>query len=523
MLEDFDARSTFSSFLPGVAGYFGKPVWAFYVNRGQAIATFGTESKDYPLLEFNPANKAYQLTPFIGFRTFVRGWRGDTSFQTEPFASDTARNLDLDSSHDGSKPKRILYVGTNELEIQEIDGTHGLSTNVQYFILPEEDFAALVRRATFTNTGDTNLTIDLLDGLAKIEPFGGSLDWGLKNMGRTLEGWMGVYHVDDTLTMPFYKLSTEPTDEASVKIEEAGHYCLAFVESADAKADLVPIVFDSSKVFGKDTSLALPNGFSSYSGVAEMLSEPQYGWARTSSAFPALSQINLAPGENITLASVYGKAEHIELVPTIAGVVTAPGYIAQKLDRARSLINELTSGVETKTVNPLFDGTVKQMFLDNSLRGGIPTVLGNVDSDATYDEDPGVKIFHSFSRIHGDLERDYNAFKIDATYFSQGPGNYRDVAQNRRNDVTFFPRMASFDIQMFLSFIQADGYEPLTVEAVVYRFGDPQAARDVAAAVTADAKSAEVLGNVLNGGTRKYGSTSDGKGSSPRQIRDLTH
>jgi hypothetical protein len=30
VLEDYDAKSTFSSFLPGVAGYFGKPVWAFY-------------------------------------------------------------------------------------------------------------------------------------------------------------------------------------------------------------------------------------------------------------------------------------------------------------------------------------------------------------------------------------------------------------------------------------------------------------------------------------------------------------
>jgi hypothetical protein len=44
-------------------------------------------------------------------------------------------------------------------------------------------------------------------------------------------------------------------------------------------------------------------------------------------------------------------------------------------------------------------------FLDNSLRGGIPTILGNVDGGKTYDEDDGVKVFHSFSRIHGDLER----------------------------------------------------------------------------------------------------------------------
>jgi hypothetical protein len=144
-------------------------------------------------------------------------------------------------------------------------------------------------------------------------------------------------------------------------------------------------------------------------------------------------------------------------------------------------------------------------FLDNSLRGGIPTILGNVDADTTYDEDAGVKVFHSFSRIHGDLERDYNAFKIDATFFSQGPGNYRDVAQNRRNDVTFFPRMGSFDIQMFLSYIQADGYEPLTVEAVVYRFENPDDAVEIAKEVTADDKSAATLAKVLNGGPFRPG------------------
>ena len=196
VMEDYDARSTFASFLPGVAGYFGKPVWAFYVNRGQALATFGTESKDYPMLEFNPANKAYQMTPYWGFRTFIRGSRGAAtaaSFQVEPFAPADSRNLD-DPKDDPNKPKRVLFVGTNEVEVQEIDGVHGITTNVNYFVLPEEDFAALVRRTTITNTGDSPLTLDVLDGLAKIEPFGGALDGMLKSMGRTLEGWMGVYH-----------------------------------------------------------------------------------------------------------------------------------------------------------------------------------------------------------------------------------------------------------------------------------------------------------------------------------------
>ena len=67
------------------------------------------------------------------------------------------------------------------------------------------------------------------------------------------------------------------------------------------------------------------------------------------------------------------------------------------------------------------------------------------------------------------------------------------------------PQMGAFDIKMFLSYIQADGYEPLTVEAVVYTYPDPEKAEKVAAKVTTDAKSAEVLGNVLKGGAFRPG------------------
>lgn len=513
-MEDYDAKSNFASFLPGVAGFFGKPVWVFYVNRGQAIATFGVESKDYPLLEFNAANKAYQVTPYIGFRTFVRGTRKGaaasltgSSFQVEPFSSDRSRILDK-ADDDADKPKRILFVGTNEVEIQEIDGVNDLTTAVKYFILPEENFAAMIRRTTFTNTGTTDLELEILDGLAKMEPSGGMLDGQLKSMGRTLEGWFGVHHADESLNMPFFKMSTEPSDSAKVTIEEKGNYCLSFIESDDNDAELLPIVFDKDKVFGKSTSLENPHGLYA-SSVGGILDKPQYGDAKTSSSFAAIRSITLKPGQNVTIASVYGRADHIEEVPKISKIVTAPGFISSKFDRARTMINELTVGVETNTTNPLFDSTVSQMFLDNSLRGGVPTILGNVDSDTTYDEDPGVKIYHSFSRIHGDLERDYNAFSIEPTYFSQGPGNYRDIAQNRRNDVTFSPRMGSFDVKQFLSFIQADGYEPLTVEAQVYVYEDPAKADEVAKKVTTDSNSAVILGNVLKGGTFRPGQLFD--------------
>jgi hypothetical protein len=506
VMEDFDAKPTFASFLPAVAGVYGKPVWSFYVNRGQGIASFGFKSKEYPILEFNAANKAYQLTPYIGFRTFIKGKRAGKEFLSEPFSPANSRNLE--SSEDQSfLPKRIMFVGTNEFEIRDIDTKNGLSTSVKYIVLPEESFGALVRRTNITNIGSTPVTISALDGLAKIEPVGGMLDWSLKNMGRTLEGWMGVYQAGEGTTMPFYRMSTEPGDTASVKIELAGHYLLSFLEKSNGDATLLPIVYDSIAVFGRDTTLFEPDGLK-VNSVKEILSKPQYGQARTSSAFAAVEKHTLKPGESISIASFYGKADHIEDVKPIADTITKKGYVGGKFVQARTMIDALTSSVETNTTSHLFDGAVKQMFLDNSLRGGMPIILGDVDDDAkysNYDEDDRVKVFHVFSRIHGDLERDYNAFFIDDTYFSQGHGNFRDVAQNRRDDVTFTPRVGSFDVQMFLSFIQADAYEPLTVEAVIYFINDPNVAAEISAEATADPKSAQVLTDVLNGGPFRPG------------------
>jgi hypothetical protein len=65
--------------------------------------------------------------------------------------------------------------------------------------------------------------------------------------------------------------------------------------------------------------------------------------------------------------------------------------------------------------------------------------------------------------------------------------------------------MGAFDVKMFLSYIQADGYEPLTVQAVVYIFSDFDKADEIAKEVTTDANSAKILGEVLKGGAFRPG------------------
>lgn len=54
-------------------GLWGVPMWAFYINRGQGITSFGIQNKDGGIAKFLTAEKAYQETAFTGFRTFLKG------------------------------------------------------------------------------------------------------------------------------------------------------------------------------------------------------------------------------------------------------------------------------------------------------------------------------------------------------------------------------------------------------------------------------------------------------------------
>src|SRR5262245_52436014 len=85
VISDYNQAKPFSNFFPGIAGIWGTPMWVFYVNRGQCISSFGIESKDKSILEFQPANKAYRLTALQGFRTFLKIKQGSKTVFYEPF------------------------------------------------------------------------------------------------------------------------------------------------------------------------------------------------------------------------------------------------------------------------------------------------------------------------------------------------------------------------------------------------------------------------------------------------------
>jgi hypothetical protein len=271
-----------------------------------------------------------------------------------------------------------MYMGANEVQFQEIDRTNNIETNVTFFALPEEQFGALVKRTTITNLdtrqwrmkGGPVLNVSILDGLAQIQPAGGKMNEFLKSIGRTLEAWKGVYSpFNDTYQMPFYRLSMQPSDSADVTFQEAGHWCLSLLQGMDDDEPiLLPIVHDPSKVFGDDTTLTHPINLH-FVAIRDIIQQQQFGLAKTASAFATVADITLGPGESLTLSTFYGKADHCHEVPVVARRLLEPGLAEFKYRRVREIPRQITTSIETKTSNRLFDEHVQQMFLDNCLRG----------------------------------------------------------------------------------------------------------------------------------------------------------
>ena len=456
------------------------------------MTAFGVQNKDGAISKFNTAEKAYQQTPFTGFRTFVKGSRGVETFAHMPFFPNGFMAKE-------EKPVRNMMIGMNEMEIEEVSAALGLKTNVLYFTVPEEEFPSLVRRTTFTNLDPTQtLTLDVLDGLGKLEPSGIS-NGNLDSIGRTMEAWMNVYNVasEGGIKEPFFHISQGTGDTAQVQIIKDGHFSVAFVEAGEGVSmdsnglhEALPFVVDPSVVFGTDTTLTNPyNFFGEGTPNAEAIAQmPQGTTSRTPCSFAA-AKLTIAPGASVTVTSIYGHAENLEtFVGKYSPKIRSLGYVAKKRSVATALVNSITDKVASTTSSSLFDGYVKQDFLDNTLRGGMPISVGDPKDG---------KIYHVYSRIHGDLERDYNNFQFEASYYSQGPGNFRDVSQNRRLDVLLSPVVGDFNVRMFLSFVQADGYNPLTVSTTNFKVPAASVTALIAELGISDTRGKEVMNGLL--------------------------
>ena len=431
VIEDYQHAKKFSSFLPAMAGQDGKPLWAFYANVGQCMGGFGVNNKETPITPFDSATLAYQNIPVKSFRTFLK-----------------INGVNHALFEDKSSALRTLKINKSNFSI--IEENNDYKVEITYSTVSHRNYAGLIRNFKITNKTDKEVKYELCDGLPVFFPL------GLSNFCyKEMVSLMGAYcEIDLNNKAPFVKFKTSTGDNSVVELAHNGN---GFV-SIDQNGKRLDNIVELYQVFEDDSALIKPNGWLN-KGV-ELLKEEQQLENHLPCAF-SISAFSLKTGASYEFSTLYGSFNNVSEFNAAAGSFSVKS--------AKEMVNETEQLVKSylpkgiKTSNPLFDEYIAQSLLDNNLRGGFPIIL---------DDKNGGQPYYIFSRKHGDMERDYNAFNIPSTYFSSGPGNFRDVNQNRRSDLYFINQIKDYNIKIFFSLIQMDGQNPLTVKPLVFKKND---------------------------------------------------
>ncbi|MFO7895391.1 MAG: hypothetical protein R6U84_00470 [Candidatus Cloacimonadales bacterium] len=455
-IKDYNSTKAFSSFFPGVAGTKGIPMWTFYVNRAQCICSMGIDGKHHPIMEFLPANWAYNLVSSQGFRTFIKLPQSKIKFY-EPFQN-YLRDQEM-------QKEQSMKITSSQLILEEINHTLGLKFSVKYFNVPEAKYAGLVRILNIENLNQEAIAFEGLDGLPLIIPYG--LDnSGLKNIRRLVEAFVEVVNYENKI--PFFKGKVKPADRPDVVRIKKGNFYLGF-EETEKETKLVTPIVDPVKIFDIRADYNYPANFLK-SSPSQML-QGQIFENRLPAAMGLFSG-SIAAGKSFTYVSIIGQANTVEELKALVSLTKDKNYIAEKAETNEQIIKQLTQNNFINSQNNALNSYARQNFLDNTLRGGFPYTLKGKKSAST---------LHLFSRKHGDLERDYNDYRLTPTPFSQGNGNFRDVNQNRRLDLFFNPDLKQNNVEHFYNLIQLDGFNPLVIKEILFSIKDAAAIKNILA------------------------------------------
>ena len=422
IVEDYQNAKHFASFLPAIAGKNGKPLWAFFASVGQCMGGFGIDDRNTPYTPFDSATLAYQNIPIKGFRTFIKI---DGRVYTPFFYSKGVQKLEIDKT----------YFSISE-------NTSKYFIRITYSTVSNRDYPGLIRHVEFKSKVDGE--VEIVDGLPILFPK------GLTNgVYKELVFLMSAYcQIDMGNKRPFVKFKTSTKDASEVELAKEGNGYF----SIDMNNERLDNIVELGVLFGNDTTLISAPNFIDGSYLDRVKTQ------QTENQLPcafSFKKKHFNKSETYSFMTLFSSADTVE---EFEGNINPLTY--NKLIEMMKETDDLVKSMLPKhihTSNPIFDDYIIESVLDNNLRGGFPTKIGN-------------QIYYLYSRKHGDMERDYNFFSIPSTYYSSGPGNFRDVNQNRRNDLYFVNEIKDYNIYLFFSLIQADGQNPLSVKPLKFNY-----------------------------------------------------
>jgi hypothetical protein len=475
MIENFDRMQPF--FMTVVSN---SDLWMYISSLGSLSA--GRANPSNAIFPYYTDDKIHDMADVTGSKTLVIATIKDKRFLWEPFM---LNNIDI------YQIKRRLYknVVGNKLIFEELNLDLGISFS--YSWVAGEKFG-WVRKSKVENIGKAALSIQVVDGIRNILPYG--VDRNMQGMLSTLVDAYKSNELVEGSTLALYRLSSIPVDKA----EPSEALKATTVWSVGVENPLILLTVNQLNNFRKGLDLV-----------------PEISKNGIKGAYFIHFNETLLPRKQKKWFIIADVCKDSSAV-----------YEIQRFIRSSSILNDIFVDIEEATLkltNLVFSSDGFQLSSDrliagrhfsnvlfNVMRGGLPAneyVVEKTDF-FRFIKHFNIEVFHNelqwlnglselmsypklteltenhenphltrlayeylplvFSRRHGDPSRPWNAFDIklknsDGTYSLNYQGNWRDIFQNWEALAMSFPAFLPAFISKFVNASTIDGYNPYKV------------------------------------------------------------
>lgn len=455
--------------------------WMFISSNGSLSA--GRKNSNYALFPYYTDDKITEAVETTGSKSIFLVSLHNKKYLWEPFSK----------KYEGIyKVSRNLYKNVlgNKVVFEEIN--HDLNVGFVYEWNSSEKYG-FVRKSSFTNQNDAQVSVQLIDGIQNILPQGVEPD--LQNASSNLVDAYKKCELEQDTGLGIYSLSAIIVDKAepSEALKANVVWSIGLAQSKKLISSLQLDNFRSGQGVSQEIDIKAEKGAYFLNDTISLAAGATEEWMLIANVNQSISDIvsikaniksNTSMLEEVTADIQAGSAHLRALVGASDGIQMTNDRLRNIRHFSNTMFNIMRGGIfddnytidKADFIKYIANANRKVHKLKDTVLEVLPEQfdLGLLKEIANNDDNQNFKrlcleyLPLKFSRRHGDPSRPWNKFSIntraeDGSKILDYEGNWRDIFQNWEALAYAYPEFIEGMIHKFLNATTFDGYNPYRV------------------------------------------------------------
>ncbi len=455
--------------------------WMFISSNGSLSA--GRKNSDYALFPYYTDDKITEAAETTGSKSIFIVTKSGKKHLWEPFS--VRQNGMYHTT-------RNLYKNTygNKIVFEEIN--HDLALTFTYEWNSSEKFG-FVRKACISNNGAERISVNVLDGIQNILPYG--VEPALQSASSNLVDAYKKCELEEDSGVGIYSLSAIIVDKAepSEALKANVVWSLGLDNAKKLISSLQLDDFRRGHGVMQEVDIRAEKGAYFLNDEITLQPDASESWMLVANVNQTMSDIvqikeklqNHTALQETILADIEAGSDHlVALVAAADGLQMTNDRLRNIRHFANTMFNIMRGGIfddnyhieKADFTTYIANANRKVYRLKEAILAALPEVFDvkHLKEIAAKDDNPNFKrlcfeyLPLKFSRRHGDPSRPWNKFSINTRNEEGGKildyeGNWRDIFQNWEALAHSYPEFIEGMIHKFLNATTFDGYNPYRV------------------------------------------------------------